>query len=264
MKLKKLNPITNGSRHVIRLQKNLLAKNSRLVRSIFKKKQKRNGRSFTDGHITSWQKGGGVKGLYKNVNFSNSKTNAVVISTCYDPYRNGFVTFNFELNTKKFFFDAATNSTFPGSLIKNSPDINELKLGYRTKIKNIPAGSVIHSLTINDSLKTQYIRSAGTFGQIVQRGLTKAKVKLPSKKIIEVSVDNYATIGVMSNLVDNQRYIGKAGTNRLLGKRPTVRGIAMNPVDHPHGGRSNGGIPSVTPWGLPTKCGFYLRKKKNK
>ena len=68
----------------------------------------------------------------------------------------------------------------------------------------------------------------------------------------------------MSNLVDNQRYIGKAGTNRLLGKRPTVRGIAMNPVDHPHGGRSNGGIPSVTPWGLPTKCGFYLRKKKNK
>ena len=147
---------------------------------------------------------------------------------------------------------------------KKIPDINELKLGYRTKIKNIPAGSVIHSLTINDNLKTQYIRSAGTFGQIVQRGLTKAKIKLPSKKIIEISVNNYATIGVMSNLVDNQRYIGKAGTNRLLGKRPTVSGIAMNPVDHPHGGRSNGGIPSVTPWGLPTKCGFYLRKKKNK
>ena len=263
MKLKKLNPITNGSRHVIRLQKNLLAKNSRLVRSIFQKKQKKNGRSSLHGQITSWQKGGGVKSLYRKINFSNNNTNSLIISSCYDPFRNGFVNFNFELNKKKFFFDTATNSNFPGSLIKSSPKIDELKLGYRTKIENIPAGSVIHSLTISDKLKTQYIRSAGTFGQIVQRGLNKAKIKLPSKKVIEISVHNYATIGVMSNLIDNQKYIGKAGTNRLLGKRPHVRGIAMNPVDHPHGGRSNGGIPSVTPWGLPTKCGFYLRKKKN-
>lgn len=262
MKLKKLNPITNGSRHVIRLQKNLLAKNSRLVRSIFQKKQKKYGRSSSTGNITSWQKGGGVKNLYRDVNFNKNDTNSIVVSTCYDPYRNSFINLNFELNKKKFFFDPATNSNYPGSLIKNSPKINELKLGYRTKIENIPAGSVIHNLTINDKLKAQYIRSAGTFGQIVQRGLTKAKIKLPSKKIIEVSVNNYATIGVMSNLVSNQQYIGKAGTKRLTGNRPKVRGIAMNPVDHPHGGRSNGGIPSVTPWGLPTKCGFYLRKKK--
>lgn len=264
MKLKKLNPITNGTRHTVKIQKNLLSKSNRLVRSILSKNNNSNGRSSVNGRITVWHKGGGVKNLYRNIDFSknNGNKNSIVITSCYDPNRNSFINLNFELKQKEFFFNIAPNSVFPGSLIKNSANTNELRLGFRTMIKNIPTGSIIHNLTINNSLKSQYIRSAGTFGQIVQCGLKKAKIKLPSKAIIEVSVENYATIGVISNPQSNLTTIGKAGVNRRLGIRPTVRGIAMNPVDHPHGGRTNGGMPSVSPWGIPTKGGFYLRKKK--
>jgi len=170
-----------------------------------------------------------------------------VVANCYDPNRNAFINLNFELENKNFFFGIATNSVFPGCLLKNSKDLNELKLGYRTRIKNIPTGSIIHNLTMDNNIKIKYIKSAGTFGQIVQCGQKKAKIKLPSKKIIEISNENMATIGIISNAQNNLTTIGKAGINRHKGIRPTVRGIAMNPVDHPHGGRTNGGRPSVSP-----------------
>lgn len=266
MKLKKLNPVTNGARHTIKIQKNLLSKSSRFVKSILSKKIVRNGRSSINGRITVWHKGSGVKNLYRDIYpiTRNNNKNFLVLANCYDPNRNSFINLNFELNKKNFFFSTTSNSVYPGTLLKNSENINELKLGFRTKIKNIPAGSLIHNLTLNNNLKTKYIRAAGTFGQIVQCGLKTAKIKLPSKKIIEVSVNNYATIGIISNTQSNLTVIGKAGTNRHLGIRPTVRGIAMNPVDHPHGGRTNGGMPSVSPWGKPTKGGYYLKKKKIK
>jgi len=264
MKVIKLNPFTNGTRHTVKIQKNLLSKNSRIVRSILSKNNENNGRSTVNGRITVWHKGGGIKHLYRNIDFlnNNSNNNSVVIKNCYDPNRNAFINLNFELNSKNFFFNIAPNSVFPGSLIKNALEPNEIRLGFRTSIRYIPTGSIIHNLTTDNKQKTKYIRAAGTFGQIVQRGLKTAKIKLPSKKIIEVSVDNYATVGVISNAQSNLTILGKAGVNRRLGIRPTVRGIAMNPVDHPHGGRTNGGMPPVSPWGIPTKSGFYLRKKK--
>ena len=264
MKLKKLNPVTNGSRHTIKIQKNLLSKNNRIVKSILLKKNKSNGRSSINGRITVWHKGGGVKRLYRNVHAETKDIddNLLVIANCYDPNRNAFINLNFELNKKKFSFNTAPESVFPGSLIKDSNTVSDVKLGYRTQIKNIPTGSLIHNLTFKNSLKAKYIRAAGTYGQIVQCGLKTAKIKLPSKKIIEVAANNFATVGIISNTQSNLTIIGKAGINRKLGIRPTTRGIAMNPVDHPHGGRSNGGMPSVSPWGLPTKGGFYLRKKK--
>jgi len=100
------------------------------------------------------------------------------------------------------------------------------------------------------------------FCQILQKSFTSIKVRLPSSKIIEVSPNTYGTVGILSNLQHNLVYLGKAGRNRLKGKRPTVRGVAMNPVDHPHGGRTNGGRPSVTPWGIPTKGKPTVKKKK--
>ena len=265
MKLKKLNSITNGSRHTINIQKNLLSKNNKFIRSILLKKIKANGRSSINGRITVRHKGNGVKNLYRDVYphiNKNIDNNLLVITNCYDPNRNAFINLNFDLNKKKFLFNTATNSILPGALLKNSHNIDEAKLGYRSQIKNIPAGSLIHNLTLNKSKKAQYIRSAGTFGQIVQCGEKTAKIKLPSKKVIEIDSNNYATIGITSNTQDNLKIIGKAGTNRRLGIRPTVRGIAMNPVDHPHGGRTNGGMCSVSPWGLPTKGGFHLKKRK--
>jgi large subunit ribosomal protein L2 len=262
MKLKKLNPTTNGARHTIKIKKNLLSKTNRIVRSILTKKINRSGKSSTTGKTTVWHKGGAVKKLYRNTGYLRASQNSVVIASCYDPNRSAFVNLNFELEKTNFFFNIATNSILPGTLLKSANDINELKLGYRTQIKNIPTGSIINNLTINNSQKVKYIKSAGTFGQIIQRGHKRAKIKLPSKEVIEVSNQNLATIGVVSNVQHNLTVIGKAGVNRHKGIRPTVRGIAMNPVDHPHGGRTNGGKPSVSPWGIPTKGGFYLKKKR--
>ena len=121
-------------------------------------------------------------------------------------------------------------------------------------INNIPTGSLVHSLTSSQNThKTCFARAAGTFCQIIQKGVSTNKVRLPSGLICTVPKDAYATLGVVSNAQHNSIYLGKAGRNRLKGIRPCVRGIAMNPVDHPHGGRTNGGRPSVTPWGIPTK-----------
>jgi large subunit ribosomal protein L2 len=151
----------------------------------------------------------------------------------------------------------------PGTLTSCNINGEDLKLGYRTRIKNIPTGSIVNNLTVNSRTIGQYIRSAGTYGQIIQTDQSKAKVRLPSNIIIKISTEAFASIGMLSNIKHNSTCLGKAGRSRFLGRRPTVRGVAMNPVDHPHGGRTNGGRPSVTPWGLPTKSGFYL-KKRNK
>lgn len=261
MNLKKVAPITNGTRHIVKIQKNLLSKNNRLIRSILLKKKKNSGKSSINGRTTVWHKGGGVKKLYRAINFTQSNSNSVVVANCYDPNRNAFITFNFELKKKKFFFNIAPEFILPGVLIQNAKNLAELNLGYRSQIRNIPAGSFIHNLTLNNDLKTKYIRSAGTYGQIVQRSLNWARIKLPSSIIIEVSTNNYATIGRISNELNKQKVKGNAGVNRRLGIRPTVRGIAMNPVDHPHGGRTNGGRLSVSPWGIPTKSKFSLKKK---
>lgn len=263
MKLKKLKPTTNGVRHQINIQKNLLSKNNRIFRSTIKGYKSCSGRSSMTGHITSWHKSGGHKKLFRNIDFVSKDYSAINLASFYDPYRTSFIFLNFDLKTKKFFRTLGTNNIYPGSFLMCNSDLNELKLGYRTQIKNIPTGSLIHSLSLPQNSVSQYIRSAGTFGQIIQRDQKKAKVRLPSNTIIDVSINSFATIGIISNVQHNLTCLGKAGRNRLMGRRPIVRGIAMNPVDHPHGGRSNGGRPSVTPWGLPTKGKFYLKKRKN-
>ena len=261
MKLKKLKPITSGTRHQINIQKSLLAKNNRIFRSSIKGYKSCSGRSSVTGHITSWHRSGGHKKLFRTIEFKNTEYFAINLASFYDPYRTSFVFLNFDLKTKIFFRTLGTNNIFPGSFLMCKADLTELKLGYRTQIKNIPTGSLIHTLSFDQKLIGQYIRSAGTFGQIIQRDQKNAKIRLPSNKIINVGINSFATIGVISNLQHNLTCLGKAGRNRLLGRRPVVRGIAMNPVDHPHGGRSNGGRPSVTPWGLPTKCKFALKRR---
>ncbi len=261
MLLKKKISNCNSNRHTLQIQKSLLAKNSKLVKSILEKKMEKNGRSSINGRITVWHKGNGVKNLYRNSQFSNENKHSLVIANCFDPNRNAFINLNFELNNKNFFFSTAPDCVSPGSLIKNTIITDEIKLGFRTTLKNIPAGSLIHDLTLNNNLKAKYIRAAGTFGQILQIDESFAKVRLPSKKVINIPTINLATLGIVSNLQHNLTVIGKAGTNRNLGVRPTTRGIAMNPVDHPHGGRGNKGMIPVTPWGVPTKSNFRLKKR---
>ena len=120
-------------------------------------------------------------------------------------------------------------------------------------------GSLLSNLSKNADFSS-LVRSAGTFAQLIQKKDNYCKIRLPSNKIITLSINSYATIGINSNLQANRVIMGKAGRNRLKNIRPTVRGIAMNPVDHPHGGRSNGGCHPMTPWGIKTR-GKKTRKK---
>lgn len=263
---KKIKPFNNSSRHKKLLIKNNLSKNNHLIKSLYTFFKKRNGRDYINGNITSWHRGAGVKKLFRNVNYFNkiNYRNAIIINTNYDPYRTAHINLNFDILNKKFFYNVAAFNSYPGTLIKEGEKIDEPKVGFRAKMKNLPIGSIIHNITLDSTKYTKYIRSAGTYGILLKTDQEKAMIKLPSKKIIEINNNNYATLGQVSNLGNNTIVLGKAGTNRLKGKRPHVRGIAMNPVDHPHGGRSNGGIPSVTPWGLPTKCKFKLKRRKHK
>lgn len=262
MKLKVYKPRTNGTRHKISLQKNTLSKNNRILKKLLIKKKYFAGRSKQSGNITSWHKGGAKSKMYRNVSLYNNRSNSIVVNINYDPYRKSFISLNFDLDRKIFFYTICNDLITAGSLIKSSKEINELKLGFRTNLKEIPTGSLISNLSIDEAKRMQYIRSAGTYGQVVQKEKKSIKIKLPSKKIICISNKGFATLGIISNLKQNLVIRGNAGSNRNLGIRPIVRGIAMNPVDHPHGGRTNGGRPSVSPWGLPTKAGFSLKKRK--
>ena len=253
MKLKEFKPITNGIRHKISIQKNLLTKNNRLTKGLIRGIKKNYGRSTLTGHVTSAHTGGGCKKLLRVINFLSIKAISILIAISYDPLRNAFIALNYNLVNKMFFNTLATISVGPGALISCDENSSELRLGYRTVLKNIPTGSIFHSLALNSNKKSQYIRSAGTFGQLIQKNLKTCKIKLPSGKVIETPVDAFGTLGILSNVEHNLITLGKAGTKRLNGRRPIVRGIAMNAVDHPHGGQTNGGRPSVTPWGIPTK-----------
>jgi len=249
MILKKLNPITNGTRHQFKLKKNLLAKKNNIIKSLLKNLKLDYGRSSSTGHITVRHKGGGCKRKMHILN-NNSNSYALTICQFYSSFHNSFVSLNFELKKRFFFKTISTYSLYPGSFILNQNNIKDFFIGYRTQLKFFPIGSIIHSISFKN--KILYGRSAGVFCQIIER-MNKTKIRLPSGNIVYVSNDCFATLGMISNSKFNLGVIGKAGRNRLKGKRPSVRGIAMNPVDHPHGGRTNGGRPSVTPWGIPTK-----------
>lgn len=253
MQLFKFKPTTNGVRHIIKIQKNLLSKSNRIFKSNIQGKKKVSGHSLSTGHITVRHRGNGCKKNFHFLHANNFHYYGLVIAILYDPNRSSFISLNFNLLTSSFFKLLHTNSVNPGSLIVSTDTSLNFRLGCRYPLKNIPIGSLVNNVNINNNEKATYIKSAGTFGQILQMTKTHGILKLPSGRLKKVSLYAYGTIGVLSNVLHYKTKLGKAGTNRLKGIRPTVRGIAMNPVDHPHGGRTNGGCHPVTPWGLPTR-----------
>jgi len=259
MKILKASSRLNSLRSSIKIQKSLLVKITSFIKNNSLGFKQFVGRSSANGRITVRHKGGGVKRVFKFVNNHVFKHQSIVVSVAYNYHNGCFLSNNFNLQSLKFFKTLSINNVFPGSLV-SSLDTN-LNLGNRLQLKYIPIGSLISNLTTNQT-KSMYIKSPGTYGQIIQKDFIISKIKLPSKRIISIPNKYYATLGINNNQLRNQTTIGTAGRNRRLSKRPTTRGIAMNPVDHPHGGRTNGGCPSLTPWGLPTKCGFYLKKRK--
>jgi large subunit ribosomal protein L2 len=260
MYLKKRKPITPGTRHQIVPDKSLLAKDLR-VKSLLERVQKHSGRN-SFGHISIRHKGGGLRRIYRSILLGSEKLRAIVLGISYDPNRTSYISKVFDLEKQKFNYILSNANLYPGSLIEYGPNV-DLRLGNRKPISGIPTGSILSIVASKLNSKGIYARAAGTSCQLIQKGLETSKMRLPSGKVIEISSQAYATIGSIGNATHKLEVIGKAGRSRLKGIRPSVRGVAMNPVDHPHGGgqgKTKGGRPSVTPWARPTK-GKPTKKK---
>lgn len=263
MLIKKIKPITPSQRQTILLEKKDLSKKIK-YKKLIKGFKRSNGRN-NSGKITVQHKGGGHKRLYRLINFNRSKKIEGIISKIvYDPNRSA----NIALikNKDKTDFILAPEGLKIGQYLKSSEDA-ELFIGNALPLKKIPIGTLIHNISLHPQKEGKLIRSAGTYAQLIQIVDEKnATVRLSSGELKKIPLKCYATLGVVSNT--NYKIIkkGKAGRNRWLNKRPVVRGVAKNPVDHPHGGgegKTSGGRPSVTPKGFITK-GLPTRNKKKK
>ena len=262
MKLKTPTCITAGTRHQLNINKNTLSKTSKLVKQLSSNVQRLVGRSSQTGHITVRARGSGVKRIYRNLNPFSFQNLGIVICTFYDPNKSSFASLSFDLLKYKFYLNTAVSSVYSGSIVSFATKFLDLKLGYRSCLLNIPVGVIVSSISLPNKIKPFVARSAGTFCQILQRTAVVSFIRLPSMEIVSISNSGCASIGVISNFLNNRIVLGKAGKNRLNGFRSKVRGIAMNPVDHPHGGRTNGGIPSVSPWAKLSKGKPTVKKKR--
>jgi large subunit ribosomal protein L2 len=215
------------------------------------------------GHITIRHRGGGHKKLYRLIDFKRNKYNVRgrVLSIEYDPNRNTRIALiNYEDGDKRYIL-------YPKNLkvnsIISSGKNSEIEIGNSLKLSDIPLGLNVHNIELIPKKGGQIVRSAGTSAKILAKEGNYVTLRLPSKEIRLVLKECFATIGVLGNINCNNITIGKAGRTRWLGKRPTVRGVAMNPCDHPHGGGEGrspiGRKRPVTPWGKPA-LGFKTRK----
>jgi large subunit ribosomal protein L2 len=264
MIFKKYKPTTPSLRHLKLLKKEKeLCFNTPLKSETFFKKEFA-GRN-NQGKITIYQRGGGKKKLFRKINFLRNDLKGIVEKIEYDPNRTAYIARIFDFLKKNHFYILASSNLKRGDYIQSGEN-SPLKEGNSLPLSQIPIGFIIHNLSIKANFKGQFIRSAGTYGQLIQKNVSYARIKLPSGEQKLVSIKNYATIGMVSNLNHCYTVLGKAGRSRWKNKRPIVRGVAMNPVDHPHGGgegKTSGGRPSVTPWGKPTK-GQPTKKLKKK
>lgn len=208
------------------------------------------------GRITSRHIGGGHSRKYRLVDFRRDKTDvpANVASIEYDPNRSARIALLHYLDGEKRYIIAPGKLAVGDSIV--SSEKADIKPGNTVPLKNIPLGSLIHNLELKVGRGGQMIRSAGTYGQLMAKEGRYAQVRLPSGEVRKVFIDCRATVGQVGNIDHENVSLGKAGRTRWHGRRPKVRGVAMNPVDHPMGGgegKSSGGRHPCTPWGIPTK-----------
>ncbi len=226
--------------------------------------KKKNGGRNSLGRITTRHRGGGHKQKYRIIDFKRNKDNiqATVVRLEYDPNRSAYIALlNYSDGEKRYIL--APKDLEPGMEVVSGTSV-PIKVGNSLPIDNIPLGSVVHNIELKPGKGGQIARSAGTSVRIVAKEGAYATVRLRSGEMRKVLSTCRATLGVVSNSEHNLEKLGKAGAKRWRGVRPTVRGVAMNPVDHPHGGgegRTSGGRHPVSPWGQPTK-GYKTRKNK--
>jgi large subunit ribosomal protein L2 len=226
--------------------------------------KKRSGGRRNSGDITSRFIGGGHKKQYRVIDFKREKTGipATVATIEYDPNRSARIALLHYADGEKRYI-LQPDGLKVGQKIMSGPDADIL-VGNALALKNIPAGTVVHNIELKPGKGAQMARSAGAQAQLVAKEGEYALLKLPSGETRRVLLDCMATIGQVGNLDHENVTIGKAGRTRWLGKKPHNRGVAMNPVDHPHGGgegKTSGGRHPVTPWGQPTR-GYKTRNNK--
>jgi len=216
------------------------------------------------GRVTAWQRGGGHKRRYRIIDFKRDKENipAKVATVEYDPNRSAHIALlHFSDGEKRYIL--APVGLKVGDKVMTGPE-SDIKPGNCLKLANLPLGTVVHNIEMRPGKGGQLARSAGTSAQLIAREGKYATLRMPSGEMRMISVECKATVGQVGNIDHENISFGKAGRTRWKGKRPHVRGVAMNPVDHPMGGgegRSSGGRHPCTPWGVPTK-GYRTRKSK--
>lgn len=259
MALKTYNPTSPGRRHLIQVDKSTLWK-GKPVKVLVEGLHKTGGRN-SDGRITSRHIGGGAKRAYRRIDFRRRKYDApaTVERLEYDPNRTAFIALiKYQDGTQAYIL--APQRLGVGDTVVAGTKV-DVKPGNAMPLAAMPIGTIVHNVEMKPGKGGQIARSAGSFVQLVGRDSGFAVLRLNSGETRKVSAECMATVGAVSNPDHMNTVVGKAGRTRWLGRRPTVRSIAMNPVDHPNGGRTKGGKHWATPWGKPTK-GFKTRKNK--
>ncbi len=254
MALKQFRPITPSLRQLVIVDRSELWK-GKPVKKLTEGLTKSGGRNNT-GRITARRMGGGHKRVYRLVDFKRRKWDvpATVERIEYDPNRSAFIALVTYQDGVQSYILAPQRLKAGDSVVAG--DRVDVKPGNAMPLKNVPIGTVVHNVELKPGKGGQIARAAGTYLQLVGRDSGYAQLKLPSGELRVVRGECMATVGAVSNPDNANINLGKAGRNRWLGKRPSVRGVVMNPIDHPHGGgegRTSGGRHPVTPWGKPTK-----------
>ena len=258
----KAKPTSAGRRFVVRVTTPDLHKGEPHG-PLLEKKSKSGGRN-NNGRITTRHRGGGHKQRYRVIDFKRNKDGVAgtVERLEYDPNRSAHIALVLYADGERRYI-LAPRGVSAGAEVQSGIDA-PIKPGNALPLRNIPLGTVVHNIEMKPGKGGQMVRSAGAYAQLVAREGAYATLRLRSGEMRKIHIDCRATIGEVGHSEHNLRKLGKAGASRWRGKRPTVRGVAMNPVDHPHGGgegRTSGGRHPVSPWGTPTK-GAKTRSNK--
>jgi large subunit ribosomal protein L2 len=262
MALKQYKPTTPGRRGVVLVDRSALWK-GKPEKSLTEGLRGTGGRNNT-GRITARRRGGGHKRRYRIVDFKRTKFDipATVERLEYDPNRTAFIALiQYEDGERAYIL--APQRLAVGDVVVSGRTV-DIRPGNAMPMQSIPVGTIIHNVEMKPGKGGQVARSAGAYAQLIGKDQGYAQLRLSSGELRAVRAECIATVGAVSNPDQQNIKLGKAGRNRWLGKRPSVRGVAMNPVDHPHGGgegRTSGGRHPVTPWGKPTKG---MRTRQNK
>lgn len=265
MGLKSFKPVTSALRHTVISDFSEITK-GKPEKSLLAPLKSSGGRNVY-GRITARFKGGGHKRMYRIIDFKRNKIDisAKVLAIEYDPNRTTRIALIQYEDGQKSYILAPLEIRVGDQVISTNDKEIELKPGSCLPISRIPLGTAIHNIELNPGRGGQIVRSAGTSAQIMAKEGDFAHVRLPSSEIRMIRLSCRATIGQLSNVENESWSLGKAGRSRWLGRKPHVRGVAMNPHDHPHGGGEGktpqGNPHPVSPWGKPTK-GYHTRRKQ--